>query len=189
MVILVSGGASSGKSAWAEKIACNLGASHGGLPLFYLATLDKKSGGDTPQRILRHRALRSGKGFDTLELCVSLDGFHLSRALSGGNEEFVALPSLTGSTVLLEDMGNLVARAVFSNLKSSPDNAVEQFLESLSRICMNLVVVTNEIFLEELNLADEGMGSYYASLARANRIVGKMARTVYHVVAGIPLEL
>ena len=61
MMILVTGGASSGKSACAETLACALPGSH-----YYLAAM-KPFGEEGARRIARHRALRAGKGFVTVE--------------------------------------------------------------------------------------------------------------------------
>ena len=65
MVALVIGGSGSGKSAWAEELACSLRAREGG-PLLYLAAMDP-AGEEGRRRVERHRALRAGKGFLTLE--------------------------------------------------------------------------------------------------------------------------
>ena len=67
MMILVTGGASSGKSAYAEQVACALPAPH-----FYLAAM-KPFGEEGARRIARHRALRAGKGFITIECYDGLD--------------------------------------------------------------------------------------------------------------------
>ena len=55
MIALVTGGASSGKSAYAESLACALPG-----PRFYLAAM-KPYGEEGARRIARHRALRAGK--------------------------------------------------------------------------------------------------------------------------------
>ena len=89
MIALVTGAASSGKSAYAEDLAMGLA------PLrLYLATMSPE-GQAAQERIARHRALRAGKGFHTVEAC---DGF--GRAL--------AMPA--SGVALVEDLGNLVFR-------------------------------------------------------------------------------
>ena len=90
MVMLVVGGSGSGKSAWAEDLACALHVREEG-PLLYLAAMDP-AGEEGRRRVERHRALRAGKGFVTLE-----------RPLGPAPGE---LPP--GSTLLLEDLENLL---------------------------------------------------------------------------------
>ena len=67
MMILVTGGASSGKSAYAEQLACSLPGSR-----YYLAAM-KPFGEEGARRIARHRALRAGKGFVTVECYDGLE--------------------------------------------------------------------------------------------------------------------
>ena len=85
MLILVTGGAASGKSAHAERLLC---ASAAGARL-YLATM-QPFGAAAETRIARHRALRRDKGFETVERPLGLAGLELPRRYDG---------------ILLEDLG------------------------------------------------------------------------------------
>ena len=69
MLILVTGGSGSGKSEYAEGIAVSL-AEREGLPLYYIAAM-KPYGEEGKRRVERHRRLRAGKGFQTVERCGS----------------------------------------------------------------------------------------------------------------------
>lgn len=84
MVAVVYGGASSGKSAYAESLALSLPGPH-----VYAATM-RRGGQEAARRIARHREQRVGKGFATVELA---------------HEEF---SENRAGTVLLEDVSNLV---------------------------------------------------------------------------------
>lgn len=95
MMVLVTGGASSGKSAFAERVALSLPGPHA-----YVATM-RHGDAETEARIDRHRAMRADKGFETIELC---DG-HVA-------------PSPTSGTALLEDLGNLVANQLQNELEN-----------------------------------------------------------------------
>ena len=66
MLILVVGGAASGKSAFAESLACQ-----GALPRVYIATMQAMDE-ECEIRIARHREMRAGKGFSTLECPLGL---------------------------------------------------------------------------------------------------------------------
>lgn len=94
MIALVTGGASSGKSACAESLALALPGPH-----VYAATM-RHGDAETESRIARHREQRAGKGFETLELA--------------GADRDAAIPR--HATVLVEDLGNLVLNGLESTL-------------------------------------------------------------------------
>ena len=92
MLTVITGGSGSGKSAYAEDLIL----SYGPAERIYIATMypfDEES----HRRIERHRNMRKGKGFETLECYTGLDK--------------VQVPA--GSHILLECMSNLVANEMF----------------------------------------------------------------------------
>ena len=68
MLELVTGGSGSGKSAYAESRICEWNRQDP-KPLFYIATM-YPYGEETEKKIERHRMLRKGKGFETLEQAI-----------------------------------------------------------------------------------------------------------------------
>ena len=68
MLIFISGGSASGKSALAERVCCALPGEH-----IYIATMPVRSAEDE-RKVARHHALRAGRGFAaTLEMPGRLD--------------------------------------------------------------------------------------------------------------------
>lgn len=66
MITLITGGSGSGKSAYAEKYICHVSNEKGYKEKYYIATMQVFD--DEGQRkIDRHRRLRAGKGFITIE--------------------------------------------------------------------------------------------------------------------------
>ena len=65
MILLVTGGSASGKSEYAENRALQLAKTEQ-KKLIYLAAM-KPFGEEAAKRIERHRQLRAGKGFETVE--------------------------------------------------------------------------------------------------------------------------
>ena len=123
MFAMIIGGSASGKSALAERWAASLP-----LPRIYLAAmqvLDEES----RARVLRHRAMRAGKGFETIEAPTALWNTDLP----------------TGATVLLEDLSNLLANEMFSPEGGGSEAALHGVQSLLAR-CDNLILVTNEVF-------------------------------------------
>ena len=162
MFAMIIGGSASGKSALAERWAASLP-----LPRIYLAAmqvLDEES----RARVLHHRAMRAGKGFETIEAPTAL-----------WNTDLPA-----GATVLLEDLSNLLANEMFSPAGGGPDAALRGVRSLLTR-CGNLILVTNEVFSGGTDYAGE-TEDYLAELAWLNRTLAAEADTVAEVVCGLP---
>ena len=154
-VTFVIGAAASGKSAYAESLCLG----HDG-PRVYLATMEP-FGEEGARRIARHRALREGKGFSTLERTRDVGA-----AASG-------LPC--GCTLLLEDVGNLVANELFA-----------EGVERLAQAAAHTVVVTVDVFADGMRY-DEGTEAWRRALARVNAGVAALADRAVEVVCGIPV--
>lgn len=171
MLELVTGGSGSGKSAYAESRICEYNRQDP-KPLFYIATM-YPYGEETEKKIERHRMLRKGKGFETLEWYTGLK-LHLE-------EE-----SLQGSDVLLECMSNLVANEMYmeSGAGCHADQAILEGIRELNQQCSNLVIVTNEVFSESVPDSPE-MKEYKRILGRINCEIAAMADQVTEVIYGI----
>ncbi|MFR4969360.1 MAG: bifunctional adenosylcobinamide kinase/adenosylcobinamide-phosphate guanylyltransferase [Lachnospiraceae bacterium] len=72
MILLVTGGSASGKSEYAENRALQLAKAEQ-KKLIYLAAM-KPFGEEAAKRIERHRQLRAGKGFETVERYTDIEG-------------------------------------------------------------------------------------------------------------------
>ena len=121
---LVTGGAASGKSAYAERRIQEM-FSAAKLPekrLIYLATMFNDGGPEAAARIRRHRALRAEKGFETIEKPCGLETLlsdnRIWKSQEGAAGEYPAAPKgvsadLQGGFILLEDLGNLLANELY----------------------------------------------------------------------------
>lgn len=195
MIIAVTGGAGSGKSAYAERCALSLtelrqpdgaltkSSAHRKAPL-YLATM-RRDGEEADARIRRHRNMRRGKGFQTLEKASDLSQ--------------IPREQLCGRTVLLEDLSNLIANEMFPDDLMEPGFRVEDHLkdaemnirEGLAHVassCENLVVVMNEVSSDSMGY-DHLTNCYIGMTARMNAYVAAFADGVQEVVYGIPVRL
>ena len=165
MLLFVTGGSGSGKSAWAESRVTASGLKS----RIYIATMEP-FGEEGQARIARHRAMRAGKGFETLECPRNL----------------AALPVPPGCAALLEDLTNLFANEWFG---ASPDGAAERVLRGLDRLrdaAALTVVVGNDLFADGLPY-DADTLRYLHALAALHRQVAARADGVYEVVCGIPI--
>ena len=164
MITLVYGGSASGKSEYAEGLLANFRG-----PKYYLATMEP-FGEEGARRVARRRALRAGKGFETLEKYTGL-----------------AELKLPGSgCLLLECLGNLAANELFS--PSGAKEKIARGLRSLAAQCSELVIVSNDVFSDG-RVYDPETERYLALLAQANAEAAALAGRVIEVVCGIPIAV
>ena len=169
MMVLVTGGSGSGKSAFAEERVLSFGKGK----RIYIATMEP-FGEEGRKRVERHREMRAGKGFETVERYTNLKELTVPK----------------GCTVLLECMSNLVANEMFRE-DGAKERTVEEILEGIK--CLeeqagNLVIVTNEIFSDALAFDGE-METYLKYLGEINRRVTEEADEAAEVVYGIPVYI
>ena len=167
MFLLVTGGAASGKSEYAEQRAMQAAA-----PRVYLATMEP-FGAEAQRRIHRHRRLRAEKGFLTIECPVDIQS--------------VGLPEK--STVLLECLSNLAANEFFSSAGAGRERAEETIFSGIGSLLSrteDLIVVTNELFSDG-TAYDSSVMEYLRLLGKLNQKLAGIADEVVEVVCGIPV--
>ena len=171
MLALIIGGAGSGKSEYAEKLAVRL-AEEAGSPLVYLATM--VSGGiEADARIRKHRQNRAGRGFQTVERYADLENLQLA-----------SCPDESGPTVLLEDLGNLLGNEMFLPEGKGPSAVLSGIRHVLAQSA-KLIIVGNEIFSDGQKY-DEETGKYLRELARIQRKLAEEADLCAEIVCGCP---
>lgn len=216
MMVLVTGGASSGKSACAETLACALSESR-----FYLAAM-KPFGEEGARRIARHKALRAGKGFVTIECWDGLQNLTAADYGIAGREEagdggqpagVDERPSDAGSgrlaeadgdgrhaaadesgqktTALLESLGNVVANELFAADGTCVpyEDALRAVLDGVvhaSSLFDNLVIVGDEVGADGLRY-DEQTEVYIRLIGSAACAIASTCDVVVECVAGQPL--
>ena len=162
MLTLIIGGASSGKSRFAEELIRQLPGSR-----IYLATMEN-AGAENRKRIAFHREMRKDKGFETIECPVAISA--------------VSLPE--DANVLLEDLPNLVANEMFSPQGGGMDTLLSE-LRGLSSRCTHLTIVTGELFSGGVEYEGEIL-YYLQQLAVLNNTLAREADLVVEVIASIP---
>ena len=181
MFHVVTGGSGSGKSAYAEEQICMLKKKTNSRHLYYIATM-VPYGKETEQKILRHRQMRNGKGFETLECFTDL------KKLVQTEPGFRADATEEGICVLLECMSNLVANEMFEE-QGAHDRTVSEVtkgIENLLEQAAHVVIVTNEIFSDAV-VFDGDMDSYLEYLGKINQAAAQRADEVVEVIYGIPV--
>ena len=122
MITLITGGSGSGKSAYAEKYICHVSNEKGCKEKYYIATMQVFDD-EGQQKIDRHRRLRAGKGFITIEQ---------PRDIQNAVSKLQSESSLkTGRSPMLEGMSSLVANEMFPPVDASSMQAAEAEKEAL----------------------------------------------------------
>jgi len=163
----VLGGARSGKSAFAERLAHECGE-----PVLYVATA---TAGDQEmaERIARHRAQRA-VSWRTLEVPTGL-------------AEHVGREPGDAATVLVEDLTLLLANLMAEDEASAEANAIAD-VNALLRIRQHVVLVSNEVGMGIVPPYPLGR-VFRDALGRLNQSAAAACEAVYLLVAGLPLQL
>lgn len=170
MLIVVTGGSGSGKSEYAENLACKLA---GDAKKYYIATM-QPYGTEGQKRIMRHHKLRAGKGFETIEQYQQV-----AQALQEKEGTFTKQ-----ATVLMECLSNLLANELFEE-GGQPDSVMQDCL-TLYRQCKHLIIVTNEVFEDGCQYPEETL-EYIRRLGALNTGLAARADIVVEVVYSIPV--
>ena len=169
MLLFVLGGRRTGKSDYAEKRILEAGK----MPRYYVATMEP-FGEEGKKRIERHKKLRSGKGFTTVECATHLEQLHLPGK----------------GAVLLEDLSNLLANEIWpeDGRGWSQDLAEDicRTMKGLSDAQRLFVVVGNDIHRDGEAQTPE-MEQYASLLAECQTRLAALSDEVVEVVCGIPV--
>jgi adenosylcobinamide kinase/adenosylcobinamide-phosphate guanylyltransferase len=165
-IILVTGGARSGKSKYAEQRAGELGDRR-----LYVATAEANDE-EMAQRIMEHKK-RRGDAWTTIEEPVELSSALLAQR---GRTDCTLVDCVTIwlSNLLLRHDAEFAARSV------------EELVETLARLDFHIVLVTNEVGWSIV--PDNSLARQFRDLAGwANQQIATAADEVILTVAGVPM--
>lgn len=172
--IFITGGARSGKSVFAEKLALEYQA-----PLCYLAT-SQALDSEMAERISLHRE-RRGEQWHTLE-----EPLELSRVLQESDSRYrvilVDCITLWLSNLLFayeNQEGNIEERILVD---------VRQLAECLREMATPVILVSNEVGMGIV--PENALARLYRDIAgKSNQLLAAAADEVHVVISGIPLRL
>ena len=171
-LIFILGGARSGKSSFAERLALQGGR------VLYVATAESLDE-DMEQRIAAHRAQRPSE-WDTLEEPIDLVGT-IPQALEGHDSCLLDCLTLWVSNLLLSQENN-------PNAQLDILAAASELINTYERSSATWIVVSNEVGLGVVPPSKLG-AVYRDALGRVNQMVAAQADKVYFMVAGLALDL
>ena len=175
MMTLIIGGSGSGKSAYAENYMNSISEDR---KKYYIATMQIYDE-EGKRKVERHRMLRGGKGFSTIE--QPLDIGNAAEKLEDGDK-----------TALLECISNLTANEMFLGEVPGTEEVITEKIVGgiavLNRELTHLVIVSNDVF-EDGNVYDKTTMAYIRAMGRINQKLAEMADEVVEVVVGIPIVI
>lgn len=180
---LILGGARSGKSHYAEKLAAEMGRR-----VLYIATAEAKDA-EMAARIEAHRLSRPPH-WQTLEQPQQV-GLALTSPLGTSP---LGTSVADYPDVLLLDCLTLLVSNILLALESQPQVAIEaavqaeieSLVEAQTRLNIPLIIVSNEVGLGLVPPTPLGR-VYRDVLGRANQRLAAAANRVYFMVAGLPM--
>lgn len=177
MITLILGGARSGKSSFAEKIA----QKNGGDDVIYLATAEAKDK-EMEKRIKHHQKTRN-KEWKTIE-----EPLYIGEVLS-------SIPD--GKVILIDCITIFVTNHIFSDTNESEeidyDKKENIIMEKVQKIVeesknKEIVLVSNEIGMGLVPTTE--LGREFRDISgRVNQFLAKKADEVYITIVGLPVEL
>ena len=170
MMTLITGGSKCGKSSFAENMLSGFQGNK-----YYIATMEPY-GEEAYRAIQRHREMRRGKGFWTIECAHNIDTLKIPNAESK-------------CCILLECLTTLCANEMFGPSGiTDPSDKLMLGLESLNKQSDEFVVITNEVAADGLIYPAETM-EYIRVMSSINRVAAGLADRVVECVCGIPILL
>lgn len=174
MIYLVTGGSGSGKSSYAEQLLTQLPHVD---RRYYIATM-QVYGEEGVRRVERHRRMREGKGFLTLEQETQV--WRAAERFEAGCR----------CAAMIECMSNLTANEMFGEKGQVEEEEVVRRTVSdvkrLSEYAVDLIIVTNQVFDDGISYEESTM-AYIRALGRINILLARWADQVTEVTAGIPV--
>lgn len=165
MTVLIIGHPDSGKSELAEQMVTDMSATG---ERVYLATMIPY-GAEGAARVEKHRKMREGKGFMTIEA-----PFDIQSALDG-------IPEAEKKTVLLECLSNLAANEIFERHASS-----EEVTDKLSDDILQLAAKVNDLIIVSNHFEitpdfDEETVIYAKTMDSLNEALGKVCDKIIEI--------
>jgi adenosylcobinamide kinase/adenosylcobinamide-phosphate guanylyltransferase len=166
--ILILGGARSGKSTYAERLAAECGE-----PVLYVATATALDD-EMAERIRLHRARRPAN-WRTLESPDAIAA-PLSRVIGDAR------------TVLIEDLTLLLSNLMLDRPAADAEAQALDEIDALAGISGHLIVVSNEVGMGIVPATPLGR-VFRDALGRLNQHAAARVEEVYVLFAGLPLRL
>jgi adenosylcobinamide kinase/adenosylcobinamide-phosphate guanylyltransferase len=174
--ILLTGGARSGKSRWAQELAQKTGGA-----VLFVATAE--AGDDEMEsRIKTHKASRP-KDWITLEVTTHIGG-QIAKNIGKAKTVIIDCITLLTSNVFQQ----FDEKTDPSSVEKALTAEINELIDCMKNSKADFIIVTNEVGLGIVP-ADRVSRLYRDLLGKANQMLAKYADEVYLMVSGIPVAV
>ncbi len=188
-ITLILGGARSGKSAYAEKLAIN-----SGLPVTYIATAQVYD--DEFKARVQHHKDRRPKDWQIIEephfLSAALQANDPGHPLSNSLHEFASPCVHEGCSLIVDCLTLWLAQWICEDCKPPKSSSWalqrESLLVNLPKLHGNIILVSNEVGMGIVPMGAINR-QFQDEQGRLNQAVASIANEVVFVAAGLPLKL
>jgi adenosylcobinamide kinase/adenosylcobinamide-phosphate guanylyltransferase len=180
-IIVITGGARSGKSRYAEGRVLELGGEH-----YYLATCPRIAGDeDLDSRIARHQEIRQDKGWVNFEEVLEVEKVLEQAASQGTNVLFECLGTWVGNLLWEQEQGRLDVDFGQDEVWERVQSWAQKWQQEANG---TLVVIAPEAGMG-LVPVDAESRKWLDWVGNARNHLAAMADEVWLTVSGIPLQL
>ncbi len=178
--ILITGGARSGKSQFAQEQALGTGK-----PVLFVATA---VAGDEEmrQRIEEHRRKRP-LAWSTLEVTTRV-GNQIRQKISGAHVVILDCITLLVNNIFSKYTDQAGEQIDASLIEKEVTSEISELVECINHVDASFIIVTNEVGTG-LVPANKVGRLYRDLLGKANQLLAKRADEVYLMVAGLPVKI
>lgn len=182
-IILVTGGARSGKSTYAEELAKNRGEK-----ITYIATakaIDK----DMEDRIKKHKNQRP-KEWSTIEKYKDFQELELYNEFNNSDTILIDCITIMVTNLLFEDDIDFdnCDTDVIEEIEKKIFYEIDKLIDSINKNNKRAIIVTNEVGMGLV--PSYRLGSIFRDIAgRVNQYLAKKSTEVYFTVSGIPIKI
>jgi len=175
-LILLTGGARSGKSSYAQQLAAGMDGE-----VLFVATAE--AGDEEMRRRIENHKKSRPASWRTLEVTTDI-GSHISRELGSAGVVIVDCVTLLVNNIFNRDAGKAAADLIRKGVAAEIDGLIECMRGSDT----TFIIVTNELGMG-LVPAEATSRLYRDLLGRANQRLAAAANEVYLMVSGIPARI
>jgi len=178
--ILITGGARSGKSHFAQELALKSGKS-----VLFVATA--VAGDEEMRRRIEEHQRRRPVAWSTLEVTTHI-GSQIEQKISGAQVVIVDCITLLISNIFSQYADQTGEHIDAPLIEREVTGEISELVDCINHVDASFIIVTNEVGMG-LVPANQ-MGRLYRDLlGKANQLLAKRAGEVYLMVAGLPVKI
>ena len=178
--VLITGGARSGKSRFAQELAIRVNES-----VLFVATA-QAGDEEMQERIQRHKKARPAS-WNTLEATTNI-GSQISQEIAGTRVVIIDCIALLVNNIFSQYSDPNGEQTAASLIEEKVIGEINELVECINKTDARFIIVTNEIGLGLVPISRIGR-LYRDVMGKANQRLAQEAEEVYLMVAGLPVQI